>query len=199
MATWTNFLRSSARNALKSQALAANRCLPVNRATSWPVTPLRQGLGSAARLFCSSIASGPELAKDWPEVTDDILNSEAKLHALFLTWLSYNDHHFDVEDEKAFTKRFEIFKDTARRVNQHYKSGFSFTCGLTCFADLTTKDRTTRSWKIYPKKLITIGIECEKLLETVGDYSSILGWIFEVILGHPLSNVFLNTKFTLGN
>ncbi|KAI3992864.1 hypothetical protein MKX01_034214 [Papaver californicum] len=65
------------------------------------------------------------------KVTDDIVNSEAKLQALFLRWLKYNEHHFDVEDGKAFKERFETFKDRARFVNQHNKTSSSFICGLT--------------------------------------------------------------------
>lgn len=86
------------------------------------------------------------------EVTDDMVNSEAKLHALFLKWLSYFDHHFDVEDEKAFRFRFGIFKDAARSINQWNKGGHASTCGLNKYADMTRKEFATWSWKTYPKK-----------------------------------------------
>ncbi|KAI3884681.1 hypothetical protein MKX03_016129 [Papaver bracteatum] len=59
-----------------------------------------------------------EIVKLHLEVTDDIVSSESKLHALYLKWLSYFDHHFDVEDEKAFKERFENFKKAARSINQ---------------------------------------------------------------------------------
>ncbi|KAI3901730.1 hypothetical protein MKW92_039258 [Papaver armeniacum] len=86
------------------------------------------------------------------EVTDDIVNSGAKLHALYLKWLSYFDHHFDVEDEKAFKFRFAIFKDNALFINQWNKSGRSSTCGLNDFSDMTSGEVATSSWKTYPKK-----------------------------------------------
>ncbi|KAI3916106.1 hypothetical protein MKW98_004547 [Papaver atlanticum] len=86
------------------------------------------------------------------KVTDDIVSSESKLHALYLKWLSYFDHHFDVEDEKAFKERFEIFKKTARHVNQWNKGGHLSTCGLNQFSDLTDEEYGYWSWKIYPKK-----------------------------------------------
>ncbi|MCL7043349.1 hypothetical protein MKW94_022144, partial [Papaver nudicaule] len=88
-----------------------------------------------------------KLRKDL-EVTDDIVNSETKLHALFLKWLSYfNKPHFvdfDVEDEKAFKMRFEIFKRTARFINEENKSG-SFTYGLNQFAVMTRAEYARRS------------------------------------------------------
>ncbi|KAI3885702.1 hypothetical protein MKX03_027895 [Papaver bracteatum] len=86
-------------------------------------------------------------------ITDDIVNSEAKLHSLFLKWLAYNElSHFNLEDEKAFRERFGIFKDTARFINQHNKSGSPTICGLTPFADLTLDEFGSSSWKTYPKK-----------------------------------------------
>ncbi|KAI3842392.1 hypothetical protein MKW92_047551 [Papaver armeniacum] len=90
-------------------------------------------------------------AKDL-EVTDDIVNSEAKLHALFLKWLSYFDHHFDVEDEKAFRFRFGIFKDAARLINEWNKGGHASTLGLNKYADMSREEFATWSWKTYPKK-----------------------------------------------
>ncbi|KAI3903413.1 hypothetical protein MKW98_032067 [Papaver atlanticum] len=86
------------------------------------------------------------------EVTDDIANSEAKLLALFLKWLSYFDHHFDVEDEKAFKFRFGIFKESALFCNWWNKSGRSSTCGLNEFSDMTWEEFANSSWKTYPKK-----------------------------------------------
>ncbi|MCL7027044.1 hypothetical protein MKW94_028112, partial [Papaver nudicaule] len=79
------------------------------------------------------------------EVTDDIVNSEAKLHSLFLRWLSHFKPHFDVEDDKAFKERFEIFKGTARFINQHNNSCSSFTCGLNQFAAMTRDEIARRS------------------------------------------------------
>ncbi|MCL7047561.1 hypothetical protein MKW94_027411 [Papaver nudicaule] len=131
MATW--ILLRSVRSALKSQDLTT-RCL----ASTAAVTCLNQRPGSVARLLRF--------------VTDDIVNSEAKLHALFLKWLSYNDHHFDIEDEKAFKERFELFKKTARVVNEWNKSGNSSTLGLNDRSDLTREESANRSWKIFPKK-----------------------------------------------
>ncbi|KAI3878744.1 hypothetical protein MKX03_005720 [Papaver bracteatum] len=86
------------------------------------------------------------------EVTDDIVSSDAKLHALYLKWLSYYDHHFDVEDEKAFMERFKIFKNRARRINQWNKGGHPSTCGLNQFSDMTDNEYGSFSWKTYPKK-----------------------------------------------
>ncbi|KAI3855432.1 hypothetical protein MKX03_025390 [Papaver bracteatum] len=92
------------------------------------------------------------------EVTDDIANSEAKLHALFLKWLSYFDYHFDLEDEKAFKFRFGLFKDNARFINQWNKSGRSSTCGLNQFSDMTSNEIANNSWKTYSKKAVIAGI-----------------------------------------
>ncbi|RZC44145.1 hypothetical protein C5167_037090 [Papaver somniferum] len=93
-----------------------------------------------------------ELREDL-KVTDYIVNSEAKLHALFLKWLAFNeDTHFDLEDGKAFKERFGIFKETARFINQHNKTGSPTICGLTPFADLTLDEFASRSWKTFSKK-----------------------------------------------
>ncbi|KAI3884683.1 hypothetical protein MKX03_016131 [Papaver bracteatum] len=86
------------------------------------------------------------------EVTDDIVSSESKLHALYLKWISYFDHHFDVEDEKAFKERFENFKKAARSINQWNKGGHLSTCALNQFADMTDEEYGNLSWKTYPKK-----------------------------------------------
>ncbi|KAI3897038.1 hypothetical protein MKX03_015862 [Papaver bracteatum] len=149
-----SFLLRSARSALKCNDLASRR-LPATGATTWTASPLSQRLGSTVRLISNDDTDFQlELAKQREalEVTDDIVNSEAKLHALFLTWLSYNEHHFDVEDEKAFKERFEIFKNTARFVNQHNKSGSSSTCELNQYADMTHEEYAFWKWKVYPKK-----------------------------------------------
>ncbi|RZC87891.1 hypothetical protein C5167_026112 [Papaver somniferum] len=86
------------------------------------------------------------------KVTDDIINSEDKLLALFLRWLSINEHHFDVDDRKAFKERFEIFKKTARRVHKHNQTKSSCILGLTYFSDLTPDECVNLSYKVYPKK-----------------------------------------------
>lgn len=88
------------------------------------------------------------------KVTDDILNSEAKLRALFKKWLSLSHvHHFDVEDREAFEERFAIFKGKAQRVNQHYKKvDATYSLGLTPFADLTREESGRKRYKVYPKK-----------------------------------------------
>ncbi|MCL7042706.1 hypothetical protein MKW94_004938, partial [Papaver nudicaule] len=94
------------------------------------------------------------------EVTDDIVNSETKLHALFLKWLSYFNKprfvNFDVEDEKAFKERFEIFKKTARIINQHNKSGSSFTYGLNQFAVMTRDEYARRSGEFLIRSSIRV-------------------------------------------
>ncbi|KAI3941538.1 hypothetical protein MKW92_053594 [Papaver armeniacum] len=117
----TLILLRSARSALKSADLAS-RCLPASTGTTaWTAIPL----GQSSRLFSTTLYYvSPEKAKlrEALKVTDDIVNSEAKLRALFKKWLSLiKVHHFDVEDRKAFEERFAIFKGKARHVNQHYK------------------------------------------------------------------------------
>ncbi|MCL7047560.1 hypothetical protein MKW94_027410 [Papaver nudicaule] len=74
------------------------------------------------------------------ELTDDIVNSEDKLHALFSKWLLHNKPHFDIEDEKAFKKRFEIFKDNARRIHEYNNSCHHSACGINSNADLTLEE-----------------------------------------------------------
>ncbi|KAI3882754.1 hypothetical protein MKW92_003003 [Papaver armeniacum] len=94
-----------------------------------------------------------KLREDLKVINDDVVNSEAKLHTLFVKWLAYSeDTHFDLEDEKAFRERFGIFKGTARFINRHNKSGSPTICGLTPFADLTLDEFGSRTWKTYPKK-----------------------------------------------
>ncbi|KAI3958434.1 hypothetical protein MKW98_011122 [Papaver atlanticum] len=82
-----------------------------------------------------------EIVKLHQEVTADIVNFEAKQYALYLKWLSYFDHRFDVADEISFKERFEFFKESARHVNQWKKS------------DMTDEEYGTHSWKTYPKKV----------------------------------------------
>ncbi|KAI3867726.1 hypothetical protein MKX03_021852 [Papaver bracteatum] len=147
----TSILVRSARSALKSADLAS-RCLPATGTTTWTA----MSMGQSFRLFSSLYHCSPELAKrdEALKVTDDILNSEAKLRALFKKWLSLNtEHHFDVEDRKAFEERFAIFKGKAQYVHQHNKKGDStYTLGLTPFADLTREESGRQRYKVYPKK-----------------------------------------------
>ncbi|KAI3847536.1 hypothetical protein MKX03_013755 [Papaver bracteatum] len=142
----TSSLLRSARSALKHADLAS-RCLPASTGTTaWTAIPL----GQSCRLFSPEQAKRREALK----VTDDILNSEAKLRALFKKWLSLSTvHHFDVEDRKAFEERFDIFKGKAQYVRQHNKKGDStYTLGLTPFADLTREESGRKRYKVYPKK-----------------------------------------------
>ncbi|KAI3830636.1 hypothetical protein MKX03_016468 [Papaver bracteatum] len=142
----TSILLRYARSALRSTDLAT-RCLPaVTGATGMTSIPLiSQRSWNIARLFSSrppntvTTLERKEYDKVF-EVTDDIANSEAKLHALFLKWLSHNERHFDIEDNVAFKKRFEIFKEEARYVNEWNKGGHSSTCGLNAFSDLTRQE-----------------------------------------------------------
>ncbi|KAI3913128.1 hypothetical protein MKW98_007144 [Papaver atlanticum] len=150
MATW-NLLRS-ARSALKVQYLAT-RCLP---ATAWPATPLSQRSGSVARLFSSKPSDDDRLKlakkREALRVTGDIVNSEAKLLDLFWKWLSHYNPHFDLEDEEAFNYRFGLLKKRARFVNQHNKSGSSFTVGLNFNSDMTLEEFGHRyKCKTYPR------------------------------------------------
>ncbi|KAI3875583.1 hypothetical protein MKX03_021485 [Papaver bracteatum] len=147
----TSSLLRSARSALKPADLAS-RCLPATGTTAWTAIPL----GQSCRLFSTTLYSvSPKRAelREALKVTDDILNSEAKLRALFKKWLSLNEvHHFDVEDRKAFEERFAIFKGKARHVNQHYKKNSTYTLMLTQFADLTKEEFVRMKFKVYPKK-----------------------------------------------
>ncbi|KAI3846653.1 hypothetical protein MKX03_012055, partial [Papaver bracteatum] len=88
------------------------------------------------------------------KLTDDILNSEVKLRALYKKWLSLSRvHHFDVENRKDFEERFAIFKGKVQHVHQHTKKGDSnYTLGLTQFADLTREEFGRMKYKVYPKK-----------------------------------------------
>ncbi|KAI3879418.1 hypothetical protein MKW92_022849 [Papaver armeniacum] len=111
----TSILHRCARSALRSTDLAT-RCV------------IRYHAGNMARLFSSKSPNTvvtlelEEYHKVF-EVTDDIVNSEAKLRALFLKWLSHNEGQFVIEDEVAFKERFQIFKDHARSVNAWNKGG----------------------------------------------------------------------------
>ncbi|KAI3851393.1 hypothetical protein MKX03_020381 [Papaver bracteatum] len=154
----TSILLISARDALKS-ANITSRCLPATGATAWTAAlPMSQRLGSVATIFSSAYRGNRKLAlkiareRASVKVTDDIINSEDKLLALFLRWLSINEHHFDVDDRKAFKERFEIFKDAARRVHQHNQTKSSCILVLTYFSDLTPDECADMSFKVYPKK-----------------------------------------------
>ncbi|KAI3873111.1 hypothetical protein MKX03_031487 [Papaver bracteatum] len=114
----TSILLRYGGSALRSTDLAT-RCLPaITGATGMTALPLiSQRSGNMARLFSSRPPVITLERKEYDkviEVTDDIVNFEAKLYALFLKWLSHNESHFDIEDKEAFKKRFEIFKDEAR-------------------------------------------------------------------------------------
>ncbi|MCL7046172.1 hypothetical protein MKW94_003978, partial [Papaver nudicaule] len=85
-------------------------------------------------------------------LSDDIVNSEEKLHALFLKWISCNECHFDVEDKAAFKERFDIFKANARFCHHKNKSGHGFKVRINRNADLTSQEFRTGSWKTYPMK-----------------------------------------------
>ncbi|KAI3954769.1 hypothetical protein MKW98_002875 [Papaver atlanticum] len=131
----TSILLRYARSALRSTDLAT-RCLhAITGATGMTAIPLiSQRSGNMARLFSSRPPNTvttlePEEYDKVFEVTDDIANSEAKLHALFLKWLSHNESHFDIED-----------KDEARYVNEWNKGGHSSTCGRNAFSDLTCQE-----------------------------------------------------------
>ncbi|KAI3958523.1 hypothetical protein MKW92_044772 [Papaver armeniacum] len=148
----TSSLLKSARSALKPVDLAS-RCLSATGTTAWTAIPL----GQSCRLFSTTLYSvSPEQAKleEALKVTDDIINSEAKLRALFKKWLSLSKvHHFDMEDRKAFEERFAIFKGKARHVNQHYKKVSNYTLMLNKFADLTREEFAGKiKYKVYPKK-----------------------------------------------
>ncbi|MCL7037545.1 hypothetical protein MKW94_008139, partial [Papaver nudicaule] len=87
------------------------------------------------------------------QLTDDTVNSEAKLHALYLKWLAINeDYHFDVEDEKAYKERFGKFMDNARYINMRNKSASSTVCGLNPYSDLSATEFGSSRYKSYPKK-----------------------------------------------
>ncbi|KAI3910604.1 hypothetical protein MKW92_003961 [Papaver armeniacum] len=155
----SSILLRSARSALKA-ANIASRCLPATGATAWTAAPvpLNQRLGSVATIFSSGYHGNRELAlkiareRAAVKVTEDIINSEDKLLSLFLRWLSINEHHFDVDDRKAFKERFEIFKESARRVHKHNQTKSSCILGLTYFSDLTQDECADMSFKVYPKK-----------------------------------------------
>ncbi|KAI3904203.1 hypothetical protein MKW98_009883 [Papaver atlanticum] len=154
MATW--ILLRSARSAVKAVNIAS-RCLPATGAKAWTAAvPLSQRLGSVATIFSYRGDRELELKiareRAAVKVTDDIINSEDKLLALFLRWLSINEHHFDVDDRKAFKERFEIFKEAARRVHQHNQTKSSCILMLTYFSDLTPDECADLSFKVYPKK-----------------------------------------------
>ncbi|KAI3842406.1 hypothetical protein MKW92_022580 [Papaver armeniacum] len=159
-----SFLLRSSRSALKCGDLASGR-LPATGATGWTAIPLiSQSFGSVAMLFSSNV-SNLALAKQREDllVTDDIVNSEAKLKALFLKWLSYNDHHFDVEDERSFKTRFNIFKVRSCFVNEYNKRGYSSIIELNQFSDLTKEEeRAFLPWMTYEKEanqVIASGID----------------------------------------
>ncbi|RZC92942.1 hypothetical protein C5167_036189 [Papaver somniferum] len=155
----TSILLRSARSAVKA-ANIASRCLPATGAKAWTAAiPLSWRLGSVATIFsigypgCNQkLALKIAREREAVKVTDDIINSEDKLLALFLRWLSINEHHFDVDDRKAFKERFEIFKKTARRVHKHNQTKSSCILVLTYFSDLTPYECAHLSYKVYPKK-----------------------------------------------
>ncbi|MCL7043348.1 hypothetical protein MKW94_022143 [Papaver nudicaule] len=139
----TSILLRSARSFLGSKNM-----LPAAGATACTAIPLGQRLGTVARLFRSDISvQSAQESKDVAtrhvtfRLTDDIVNSEDKLHALFSKWLLHNEPHFDIEDKKAFKKRFGIFKDNARRIHEYNNSCGRIACGIHSNADLTREER----------------------------------------------------------
>ncbi|KAL3732896.1 hypothetical protein ACJRO7_022418 [Eucalyptus globulus] len=65
--------------------------------------------------------------------------TDAEVMALFESWIVKHGKVYNVPGEKEM--RFEIFKDTLRRIDQHNSENHSHTLGLTHFSDQTVEER----------------------------------------------------------
>ncbi|KAG7020628.1 putative cysteine protease RDL5, partial [Cucurbita argyrosperma subsp. argyrosperma] len=68
----------------------------------------------------------------FPNRTDD------EIAALFESWLVHHGKAYNALGEKE--RRFEIFKDNLRFIDEHNRVPRSYKVGLTCFADLTNDE-----------------------------------------------------------
>lgn len=81
----------------------------------------------------------PSSAVNIPVVSDSGRRSSVEVGFIFQTWLStHGKSYVNALGEKQ--RRFEIFKDNLRFVDQHNAKNLSYQLGLTRFADLTVKE-----------------------------------------------------------
>lgn len=81
----------------------------------------------------------PSSAVDLPVVSDNGSRSNAEVGFIFQTWLSdHGKSYVDALGEKQ--RRFQIFKDNLRFIDQHNAKNLRYQLGLTRFADLTVQE-----------------------------------------------------------
>lgn len=81
----------------------------------------------------------PSSAVNIPVVSDSGRRSSVEVGFIFQTWLStHGKSYVNALGEKQ--RRFEIFTDNLRFVDQHNAKNLSYQLGLTRFADLTVKE-----------------------------------------------------------
>ncbi|CAA7036864.1 unnamed protein product [Microthlaspi erraticum] len=81
----------------------------------------------------------PSSAVDLPVASDSGSRSNAEVGFIFQTWLSnHGKSYVDALGEKQ--RRFQIFKDNLRFIDQHNAKNHSYQLGLTRFADLTVQE-----------------------------------------------------------
>ncbi|CAH8360144.1 unnamed protein product [Eruca vesicaria subsp. sativa] len=81
----------------------------------------------------------PSSAVDIPVASDSGRRSNVDVGFIFQTWLStHGKSYVNALGEKQ--RRFEIFKDNLRFVDQHNAKNLSYQLGLNRFADLTVKE-----------------------------------------------------------
>ncbi|KAM0933929.1 putative actinidain [Dioscorea sansibarensis] len=64
--------------------------------------------------------------------------SEHEIKLLYEGWLV--EHHKNYNDLFEKDKRYEIFKDNLKFIDEHNAGNHTFTLGLTVFADLTNEE-----------------------------------------------------------
>lgn len=81
----------------------------------------------------------PSSAVDIPVVSHSGRRSNVEVGFIFQTWLStHGKSYVNALGERQ--RRFEIFKDNLRFVDQHNAKNLSYQLGLTRFADLTVEE-----------------------------------------------------------
>ncbi|CAN7071398.1 unnamed protein product [Brassica oleracea var. botrytis] len=81
----------------------------------------------------------PSSAVDIPVVSHSGRRSNVEVGFIFQTWLStHGKSYVNALEERQ--RRFEIFKDNLRFVDQHNAKNLSYQLGLTRFADLTVEE-----------------------------------------------------------
>ncbi|XP_066371390.1 cysteine endopeptidase RepA-like [Miscanthus floridulus] len=92
----------------------------------------------AAALLVVAMALSAAPAASSIDYTEHDLASEASLRALYERWCAHYDMARDVGEK---TRRFDLFKENARRIYEHNHQGnATYTLGLNRFSDMTDEE-----------------------------------------------------------